>query len=430
MKYFGSSGIRGLINEKITPELAMKVGKAVGKEYKKIVIGRDPRPSGQMLESALIAGASSMGATIKKVGILPTPTLAYASRAIDCGIMVTASHNPAPYNGIKLWNPDGSSFNTHQMERIEKSIDGELDLAPWDRVGTVQENPNAVREHMDLLLDKMGTDHELKVVIDCANGAGCVETPFLLGEMGCKVIALNSNPNGFFPAHDPEPTEKNLADLGRTVKNTGADLGIAHDGDADRLVAFDKNGNYLGGDLLLALFASQYDKKIAVPINSSMVLEDIVGEVIRTRVGDVYVAERLKEEGAQFGGEPSGTWIFPEISYAPDAVYGASLLVKMFEEQDIQEKIAELPSYPTKREAFKTNKKGEIMRKLEEKYRKDHDETQLNFIDGIRIEYEDGWVLIRQSGTEPKIRITAEAKNERSLDKIFKENETILKEEI
>ncbi|MFO7992150.1 MAG: phosphoglucosamine mutase [Thermoplasmata archaeon] len=430
MKYFGSSGIRGLTNEKITPDLALKVGKAVGKEYKDIVIARDPRPSGQMLGSALISGAASMGASITRIGILPTPTLAYAARNFDCGIMVTASHNPAPYNGIKLWNPDGSSFNTPQMERIERAIDGDPDLAPWDKVGTVHENPNAVREHMDLLLDKMGTDHTLKVVIDCANGAGCVETPFLLREMGCEVIALNSNPNGFFPAHDPEPTEKNLADLGRTVKNTGADLGIAHDGDADRLVAFDKNGNYLGGDILLALFASQYNEKIAVPINSSMVLEDIVDEVIRTRVGDVYVAEKLKEERAQFGGEPSGTWIFPEISYAPDAVYGASLLVKMFEELDIEERIADLPSYPTKRGAFKTQKKEETMRKLEEKFRKDYDETRLNFIDGIRVEYQDGWVLIRKSGTEPKIRITAEAKDEKSLDKIFKENETILKEEI
>jgi len=430
MKFFGSSGIRGLVNEKITPELALKVGRAVGREYKNVIIGRDPRPTGKMVSSAVIAGLTAEGAEVKDAGMVATPTLAYASKDFDCGVMITASHNPAPYNGIKLWNPDGSSFNTPQMERTEEQIMKETTLPSWKEVGMVSPYRNATKKHILTILDIFGTEHDSKVVIDCANGAGCHTTPFLLREMGCDVVTMNSQPDGTFPAHDPEPTKENLEDLGKLVKKTGADIGLAHDGDADRLVAYDSQGNYLGGDQLLALFASQFTDKVVVPINSSMIIEELVDEVVRTKVGDVFVAEQLKEHDAQFGGEASGTWIFPQMSYAPDAIYAAAYLVELSEKIDLKEKIRELPSYPQERKSFEIKNKERVMDELTTIHKNRYSSSDLNFVDGIRVEYENGWSLTRKSGTEPKIRITVEAQTQEDLDDIFKKSQSLLEEVI
>ncbi len=433
MDYFGSSGIRGVISKKITPELCLKVGRAVGSEYKNVIIGTDPRVTADMVKSAVISGLTASGATVKDAGMIPTPTLAQSADEFDCGVMITASHNPSEYNGIKLWNPDGSSFNTEQMEETEKKIRSQPELSKWDDVGGLSTYRHAVREHIERIKGLIGKGLDRKVVLDCANGAGCAVTPFLLRELGCEVITLNSNPDGAFPAHDPEPKESHLKDLQKTVKNTDADIGIAHDGDADRMVAFAGNGEYLGGDKLLALFAKQFKDSVVVPVNSSMIIEEIVDDVVRSKVGDVYVAEELKKHDAQFGGEPSGTWIFPEISYAPDGIYAAAFLIKLSESVDLTKEIEKLPSYPRKKDSVIANKKKEIMSKLEDFYKDSYESERLNFVDGIRVDYKKGWALIRASGTEPKIRITSEAKDEQDLKRIFdesKKNVLDIKEEI
>lgn len=428
MKFFGSSGIRGIVNSKITPDLALKVGKALGMQYSKVIIGRDPRPSGQMVVSGLNAGLTASGADVYDAGMLSTPSLAYAAREYDCGIMVTASHNPAPYNGIKLWNPDGSAFDTGQMKVTEEGIESDIQLPGWDCVGSIYEHRGAVKSHIEHILKKVGRKHHSKVVIDCANGAACNTTPYLLKEMGCQVITLNSNPDGSFPAHDPEPTEENFANLGELVRKTGADMGIAHDGDGDRMVAFDSEGCYLSGDMLLSIFASRYSDSVVVPVNASMVLDELTKKVVRTKVGDVYVAEELKRQGAQFGGEPSGTWIFPEMSFAPDAIYAAALLVCMNEERDLSEARKTMPTYPGRRRAITVEDNASVMNCLLELYRNTYDIDSLNTVDGIRVQHNDGWALTRASGTEPKIRITAEAKDESVLDRIFNEANELLKE--
>lgn len=433
MDYFGSSGIRGIINEKITPELCLKVGRAVGSEYKNVIIGTDPRTTADMVKSAVISGLTASGADVKDAGMIPTPTLAQAADEFDCGVMITASHNPSEYNGIKLWNPDGSSFNTEQMMETEKKIKDQPELPTWEEVGNVDKYRHAVDEHIDSIKELIGTELNSKVVLDCANGAGCAVTPFLLRELGCDIVTLNSNPDGTFPAHDPEPTESHLKDLGKAVKNTGADIGIAQDGDADRMVAFDENGDFLDGDQLLALFAKQFKGSVVVPVNSSMVIEELVENVIRSKVGDVYVAEELKKHDAQFGGEPSGTWIFPKISYAPDGIYAAAFLIKLSESIDLAEEINGLPSYPRKKGSVKISDKKEMMKGLKKYYKDSYESERLNFVDGIRLDYEKGWTLIRASGTEPKIRITSEAKDQKYLNKIFEESKKNLldiKEEI
>ncbi len=425
---FGSSGIRGLVNEKITPDLVKKVGVAIGKNNDEIIIGRDTRPTGDMVFSALVAGITSTGANVKDAGMLPTSTLANATKNFDCGVMVTASHNPAPYNGIKLWNPDGSSFNTEQMKEIEEKIDSKTSLSSWKDVGTGGSYQEAIEEHMQEILSFVGPIQDLKVAVDCANGAGSVITPYLLREMGCEVVTLNSQPDGTFPAHASEPVEENLTELSTLVKNSDIDLGIAHDGDADRTVAFDMTGRYLGGDELLALFTDMYSRSVVVPVNSSMVIDELADEVNRSKVGDVFVSEMVKEKDADFGGEPSGTWIFPEISYGPDGIYAAALLVDLAEKIDLVQEVNELPSYPRIKESIEVENKDKIMDQLVSTFKETYEEKNLNFIDGIRLKNERGWGLIRASGTEPKIRMTVETKEEEDLEPLMQEIKDKIKE--
>ncbi len=423
---FGSSGIRGPVNEKITPDLIRKIGAALGEDSQEIIVGRDSRPTGDMLFSALAAGITSTGADVKDAGLVPTSTLAHQTQHFDYGVMITASHNPAPDNGIKLWNPDGSSFDTEQMKEIEDRIESRSSLSSWEEVGEGGTYLKAVEEHMKDILGLVGKKHDSKVIIDCANGAGSVVTPYLLKEMGCEVVTLNAQPDGTFPAHASEPVEENLKDLQKLVERSDADLGIAHDGDADRMVAFDRTGRYLGGDELLALFSEMYSESVVVPVNSSMVIDELADETFRSKVGDVFVSEMVKEKDADFGGEPSGTWIFPEMSLGPDGIYAAALLTDLCEKIDIVQKVNELPSYPRRKESIEVEDKKEIMDRLIQDYKEHYSEEGLNFIDGIRFEEEKGWGLIRASGTEPKIRMTVESKSQDGLEDMMQK----LKEDI
>jgi len=259
-----------------------------------------------MLIEAFIAGLLSAGSEVMDIGVVSTPTLAHAARNYKCGAIVTASHNPPEYNGIKLWNPDGLAFDEEQQEVMENllSSSAKRHRPDWRHVGRRTWSDNAIREHIDFIVRSVGEAH-IKVVVDCANGPTSTVTPYVLREMGCNVVALNSHIDGSFPSRNPEPTEENLEQLKRTVTSIGADLGIAHDGDGDRMVAVDEKGNYAGGDKLLPLFAKVHGKKgIAVPVDASMVLDDVLPgvKVWRTRVGDVYVAQAVKKHGADFGG--------------------------------------------------------------------------------------------------------------------------------
>jgi len=234
---------------------------------------------------------------------------------------------------------------------------------------------------------------------------------------------LNSHIDGSFPSRNPEPTEENLEQLKRTVTSIGADLGIAHDGDGDRMVAVDEKGNYAGGDKLLPLFAKVHGKKgIAVPVDASMVLDDVLPgvKVWRTRVGDVYVAQAVKKHGADFGGEPSGTWIFPRITLCPDGVLAAALLAELVSERKLSERLHEIPSYSLQRGslAFDPSRRNALSRKLEKEipafWAKHVDTT-----DGWRLQFDDGWAVIRFSGTEPKVRVSAEAREETRAKEIY-----------
>jgi phosphoglucosamine mutase len=414
MGLFGSSGVRGVVNREMTPLLALEIGMAVGSGSGRAVIGMDSRTSGSMMEAAVSSGLMACGCEVLQAGFVTTPTLAEASRGLDCGVMLTASHNPPEYAGIKLWNPDGMGFGVSQTEAVEKLVASkDFRTVAWDSVGCTHPMTDAIARHASRILSGVSRA-DLKVVVDCANGPASTITPLVLQKMGCRVVTLNANRDGHFPGRMPEPVEANLADLKSTVVSSGADLGIAHDGDADRMVGVDDRGVYLGGDQLLALFARRYSKrKAVVTVDTSMVIDEFVeGEVVRTRVGDAFVSEEVKRQGADFGGEPSGTWIFPDQTYCPDGILAAARLVEIASEGRLSELRKSIPTYPTLRDglSFDLASKPKVLEMLEEAMTSIECEEVLT-LDGYRLQFEDGWALARVSGTEPKVRILAEAKD-------------------
>ncbi len=431
---FGSSGIRGVVNTEITSESALCIGRAVGSEYHDVVVGRDPRTSSEMIEYAAISGLLSMGCQITRVGMVATPTLAYAARSHDCGIMITASHNPPEYTGVKLFNPDGMAFDSGQQESIEQSIDGsDFRLTSWDCINPVRTDKNAVSDHISMILSSTRIEKQMLVVVDCGCGAASLTTPYLLRELGCDVITLNSQPDGFFPGRSSEPKEEHLAVLRSVVREVHADVGIAHDGDADRMVAVDDTGRFVSNDRLLAFFGMrEAERSMVVPVDTSMLIDAVLPGVAitRTRVGDVYVAEEIKRTLADFGGEASGTWIFPKVSYCPDGIYAAARLVEIIsrEEGRFSDHISALPTYEIKRGALPYRGGMDDMRRIEEELRTVPGFTDINTLDGVRIALDDAWALVRPSGTEPLIRITVEGKTKAVVERLYLHIEKIIKE--
>ena len=408
---FGSSGIRGIVNKEITPQLALNLGLAIGNIYSEVVVGHDPRISSEMIEHAVVAGLLSAGSKVIKIGMVPTPTLAITSQKYDCGIMITASHNPAQYIGMKFFKK-GISFNTEQQDEIINILNRKtLKYTDWDKTGNLSAVDDALKNHRNIIL-KNTVRSNLKIVVDCGCGAASVITPYVLRDMGCEVITINSQPDGHFPGRDHEPIDNNLYILKNTVKVSGADIGIAHDGDADRMMAVDNLGRFISGDKMLALFAIREAKTtITVPLDTSTVIDDILKgiKISRTRVGDRYIAEDLNKTGGEFGGEPSGAWIFPKISLCPDGIYAAARLVEIVEKEgELSKLIESIPEYPIKRCAFQCSNKEDAMIEIA---RQLGELGNISMLDGIRVDIDEGWILVRPSGTEPKIRITVESPN-------------------
>ncbi|MDI6866892.1 phosphoglucosamine mutase [Methanoculleus sp.] len=392
---FGSSGIRQEFGHDLV-DLSLRIGSAAAAGASEIALGRDTRTTSELLEHSVVSGMLASGATVYSCGIAPTPTVAYATRNTDAGCMITASHNPESYNGVKLLNPDGSSFTVRQQAALEEALN-ETHWKEWDGMGRIL-SIDAVDAHREAILDRISFSHPLKSVLDCGNGAGCVITPDLLAEAGVTVIGLNCNVSGKF-ARPSEPLESNLPYIGEIVRRRDAACAVVHDGDADRMMAFDERGRYIDGDHLLMLFVKYLDRKrVVTTVDASMAIEEIA-DVHRTAVGDSFVSEELLSWG-DFGGEPSGSWIFPDHSLCPDGVYAAALLCEIASEWSIAEELDRMPRYTLLRRSYPLPAPAKVMAAMgaEEPAH------------GIRFEDEDGWYLIRASGTEPKVRITAEGR--------------------
>jgi phosphoglucosamine mutase len=415
MPLFGTSGIRRLADRELF-EIALSTGMALSKIRKNIVVGCDTRTSSIALKQALIAGLSAAGAHAYDGGLMPTPTLAFAARDFDAGAMVTASHNPPEYNGIKIFNPDGSSFDAAQGKEIEDMIyGGRLAIVPWTDIKTSSVSENAVERHIERIMASFPGGIKARVVVDCDGGAASVITPYLLKRLGCDVVALNAYPTGFFP-HDIEPVAANLSDLSRAVVSFGAACGIAHDGDADRAMAVDEKGNFIPGDKLFAILAQAVNAKdVVTTIDASMAIDEMGFSVTRTKVGDTFVSEELRTHG-DFGGEPSGAWVFPKVSLCPDGIYAGAVIAAIAGTERLSELAASIPAYPILRGSLPHN--GFSLPELKEQFMR-LDPVAVNDIDGLKLNFTDGWCLVRPSGTEPRIRLTAEAKTEAAVHKFY-----------
>ena len=409
---FGSSGIRKLFAQELL-SLGPLVGAAVSVDAKRIVLATDTRTSRNTLSDAILSGLISGGAEVSFGGIAPTPSVALAAGQADAGVMITASHNPENYNGYKLFRPDGSSYTVAQQEEIERRV-AEPVYAAWDKQGTVSP-VDIITPHKEKIHAEITVPENMTVVVDCGNGAGGQITPDVLGADGAKVIPVNCDPSGKF-ARPSEPLEKNLLHIPELIRKTGASCAVVNDGDADRMMAFDNLGRYVDGDSLLALFAKYLDaKQVVTTVDASMSIEE-VAEVHRTPVGDSFVSEELLSWGT-FGGEPSGSWIFPKHSLCPDGPYAAALFAEISSEWNVAEELDALPKYTILRDAVMTPNGKEIMGILGAE----------NPTDGIRFADDNGWYLIRASGTEPKVRCTAEGRTKEDAKRMLEAGMSALK---
>jgi phosphomannomutase/phosphoglucomutase len=383
-----------------------------------------------MLKNAVLAGIMSTGSDVVDLGLAPTPALQYYVKDkedITGGVIVTASHNPREYNGIKFVQGDGTEFTREMDEESENVYKSKLfERANWRGVGQLYHD-ECNRLYIDGIMSKVDgdaiRDARFRVVVDCGNGAGCLTTPVLLRELGCEVISINAHLDGCFPARSPEPVEEALGQLKKLVVEANASIGVAHDGDADRAVFVDEKGQFVSEDVMLALMAKWYVERskgvVVTPVSSSRCVEDVVreagGEVVYTAVGSPVVVKVMKETNAVFGGEGNGGLIFPEHQLTRDGAMSVAKVLELMsvEEKQISELVKDIPKYYTLKTKIPCKDKIALLKGLKEEF------PEANFTDGARIDFEDGWLLIRPSGTEPIARIFAEGKSKEKAQRLL-----------
>jgi phosphoglucosamine mutase len=428
-KLFGSSGIRGIVNQDITPILTQNVGTAIASIYKggTAIVGRDTRISSPMLEGALISGLTSGGTDTYILGLMPTPITAWMVKesGAETGIEITASHNPSKYNGLKIFNKLGMSLTEKERMQLENVIKNDLyDLAQWDSVGLV-EYLDAIDFYIDTLVESIELFLDMKIACDLFNGATSVVASPLMDEFAIQVEFINGIPDGTFPSGAPEPNRESLRRLENFIKFRDIPIGFGFDGDGDRMMVVDNYRGFVSPDRVLAAYAAYMVEKnqggtvithIGASMNVNEMVEEAGGQVVRTPVGDSFITESIVENKAIFGGEPVGAWVHPDISLCPDGLLSALKLLEALQEKEmtLEEFFTQSPVYPLRREKIgcPNEKKTALLEFISMNYRYKFNNVQsVNNIDGIRLELEDGWLLIRPSGTEPIIRITVEAKN-------------------
>ena len=442
-RLFGTNGVRGVVNKELTVEkvtrLAATVGAYLGKE---IAIGRDGRTSSPMFGDAVISGLLSVGCNVHDTGLLPTPALQFSVKhfGLDGGLMVTASHNPPEFNGVKVMAPDGVEVSRRQEDEIEASFfSGGPEPSPWDRIGKIRRldaldsYKTSILTHIDC---RAVREAGLKVAIDPGNGVASLTAPDTACELGCKVYTINVDVDGRFPGRESEPRPDNLGDLSALVKASGADVGVAFDGDGDRSIFVDEKGNVHWGDRSVALVARDFMEKnpgaeIATPVSSSQVIEDVVksggGRVIWTEVGSVVVSRTMVERGLKLGGEGNGGIMYGPHLEVRDGSMALALILEIIAKsgKPLSELFAELPQYSQMKDRVACPE--EIKRKTLEVLRESVDAPRIETIDGVKLGYPDGsWVLIRPSGTEPIFRLYAEARSPERVDKLIGEHKELV----
>ena len=442
-KMFGTNGVRGVVNQDMNVQKALQIGKAIGAVTPGVTaIATDTRYTCDMLKMAVSAGLMSVGCDVIDLGSLPTPALQYYVRthSVVGGVMITASHNPPQFNGIKVIANDGTEASPQQEEAIEAKYDEEIAPVSWKDTGHTSRYVGAADDYVDAIVSKLDVEAireaNLTVVLDCTNGAAFYTSPLLLRKLGVRAITLNGNPQGEFPGHPSEPTEDNLQDLIKMVKATGASLGIAHDGDADRCVFVDGEGNYVPGDKTLAILARSIVKEngggiVVTPVATSSVIDETVssvgGKVVRTAVVSPKVARRMIDDGGIFGGEENGGLIFADHQFCRD---GGMAIGRMLESiikiGPLKEQVDSLvPFYTVKKKLVcPDDLKEPVLNFLDENTANIRKDTT----DGLKLIFTNGWVLARASGTEPIFRVYAESRDKAVAEELASKYEAMVDE--
>lgn len=420
------SGVRGLVGETLTPAVALQFAQAYGTVLQRgrVALGRDSRPSGAMYASAVTAGLLATGCSVTDFGVVMTPTLGRAIRdgGFDGGLLITASHNPSQWNGLKFLDDMGLAPDPDRVARITDIRQSGAYGLVKDGFHAAARDDEAGQRHVHAVLEAVEQDltpiRGLRVVLDSINGAGCVDTPELLSALGCDVVQINGEPNGQF-AHPPEPIAANLEQVGKVIKDSKAAVGFVQDPDADRLALIDETGRFIGEEYTLALAAESVLRRrpgvVAANLSTSRMVDDIAAKygvkVVRTPVGEAHVARGLLDNHGVIGGEGNGGVIDPRICPVRDSLSGISHVLQLMAAtgQKLSELVAELPRYagvkdkfPCERERIETaiNAVGRAFAS-----------EKLNRSDGVRIDFAEGWVHLRASNTEPIVRIIGEARD-------------------
>jgi phosphomannomutase len=450
------SGVRGIVGESLTPEVAVLYSKAFaeyclqrtpqGKRCK-IVIGRDGRVTGKILANIISSTLGSMGCDVVAIGVCPTPTVALAVEKSDAvsGISVTASHNPMEWNGMKFFDSNGLFLDADGTKDLLDIVNHQkMNYPGWDKIGNHQSDPSWIQKHINAVLQLNYIDIEkiknrkFKVVLDCINSAGGVVVPSLLKAFGCEVVEMNCDVSGIF-AHTPEPIPENLTALAQKVRDEKADIGITVDPDVDRLVLINEKGEPFGEEYTIASVVkfvlgkkidvrSETGNKVVVNLSTTRAVDDIANSynavVYRTPVGEINVAKKMKEVGAVIGGEGSGGVILPEAHYGRDAIVGIGLILQMLAEfgGSLSEYKSTLPQYYITKSKIEIGSLNpdKLLNRVIQKYKNE----KINTDDGVKIDFADSWVHLRKSKTEPIVRIIGEAKSKNEVGGLVKRFES------
>lgn len=432
-RLFGTFGVRGLANVELTPKLAFDLSLALATHLGnrgKVAVGHDNRTSSEMLKHATVSGLVAGGCDVLEFGIVPTPVLSFGIKHFGCdaGVIITASHNPPEYNGIKFWSGDGAGFERSREREIEIIIEEKSwRHAPWQRIGDVH-RVDAINPYMEAILAQtQELRRRVKVVVDCANATGSLVTPYLLRRLGCEVVSMNCQLDGTFPGRPLEPIPENLTELSKAVAACKADLGVAQDGDADRTAVVDERGETLMGDRVFAIVTRHHLRgrarpRIITPVATSSVIDDVArelgGEVVRTRVGEPEIIGEFKRRGGDIGGEENGGVLFFDWLLCREGIMTVVKFLEALEASGMKtsQLNATLPRYFQIKRRVKCPDplKGKVLEGLAEKF----SGYEIDRTDGIRVIFEDGWLLLRPSGTEPIFRCFAEAREEKRAEEL------------
>src|SRR5689334_14814253 len=430
------SGVRGVVGQSLTPKLLTRFAEAFGTHTGSgtIVIGRDPRTSGEMVKHAVIAGLLSTGSRVIDIGICPVPTvqLQVRHRRAQGGIAITASHNPAEWNALKFIGASGLFLDAGQArELLDIYHQGEYTKAGGAELRTVEAVEGATDLHIKSILDVLGPlparAKKLRVVLDSCNGAGSLVGPKLIEVLGAEVIRLNTTPNGSFP-RPAEPLPENLGELCRLVQEHQADVGFAQDMDADRLAIVSEQGEPIGEDntlVLATLFVLGREKgPVVANLSTTSAVADVAKKfdcpVYLTKIGEVNVTDAMQLHRAVIGGEGNGGVIYPRINFARDSLVGIALVLHLLAEsgKSVTELLADIPRYTIVKEKIScaSDRIAGVLRMVRQEFA----EHQIDTRDGVKVIVPDGWLLVRGSNTEPIIRVVAEAKSEERARELVK----------